>query len=88
MLALAVSALMVFAAVVALLTITDTLMQARVAYGRLLAERAALEAELAVHLAAAAEMRLRPARQMRAAMPPRRPAQRPLVMQPRACAAA
>ena len=88
MLALAISALMLFAAVVAALTIADTLMQARVAYGRLVAERAAIEAELAVQLAAAAERRLRPSRQMRAATPARRPAPRPLLSQPRACAAA
>ncbi|WP_143738144.1 hypothetical protein [Erythrobacter donghaensis] len=70
----ALVALFTFSGLVSLAVITDSLMQARVAYRRLMAEGEALRAGL-VAQAAAAELRLRPARPAAAAVTPlRRPA--------------
>ncbi|QDH35292.1 hypothetical protein [Porphyrobacter sp. YT40] len=76
----ALVALLTISGLVALAVITDTLMQARVAYRRLMAEGEALRAGLAAQ-AAATELRMRPARPAAAMVTPlRRPAR--LVMAP------
>ena len=72
-LTIALVLLFTFSGLVALAVITDSLMQARVAYRRLMAESEALRAALAAK--AAAELRLRPARPAVAVITPlRRPA--------------
>ena len=83
----ALVALFAFSGLVALAVITDCLMQARVAYRRLMAEGEALRAGLAAQ-AAAGELRVRPARAAAAmVMPLRRPA-RPAMRSLPVCAAA
>lgn len=84
MLAFAITALMLTATVAAVLTIADTVMQARVAYRRLSAELAVLSAEAAAHV----DERLRIAPPVRAVTPVRRPSLRSPMLQRPVCAAA
>lgn len=84
MLAFAITALMLTATVVAVLTIADTLMQARVAYRRLSAELAVLSAEAAARV----DERLRIAQPVRAVTPARRPTLRSPMLPRPVCAAA
>lgn len=72
-LTIALVLLFTLSGLVALTVITDSLMQARVAYRRLTAEGEALRAGLAAQ-SVAAELRLRPARPLAAVTPLRRPA--------------
>lgn len=72
-LTIALVLLFTLSGLVALTVITDSLMQARVAYRRLTAEGEALRAGLAAQ-SVAAELRLRPARPSVAITPLRRPA--------------
>lgn len=84
MLAFAITALMLIATVAAVLTIADTVMQARVAYRRLSAELAVFSAEAAAQV----DARLRIAQPVRAATPARRPAPRAPMLPRPVCAAA